>query len=188
VTLALEALKLDPAPSGLAAVLAARTVPEVALALVGGVVADRFPRRTSLLAADLVRSVAVGLVAGLVLLGAINIWGLVAMAVVFGVAAACGGPAQTAILPEVVASDHLAAANALNSASSGLSVNLVGPALGGAAAAANGVAGSFAFDAATFVVSAGLTAALHDRQRPQGERATVVREALQGLRYIATRR
>ncbi len=188
VALALEALRLDPAPSGLAAVLAARTIPAVALALLGGVVADRLPRRTSLLAADVVRGLAVGLVAGLVLLAAINVWGLAAMAVVFGIADAFGGPAQTAILPEVVSADSLTAANALNSTTSQLSVNLVGPALGGVAAAAVGVAGSFAFDAATFVVSAGLTAAVQTRQRPHGERTTVVREALQGLRYIASRR
>ncbi len=50
-----EALKLDPAPSGLATVLAARTVPAVGWTLLGRVVADRFSRRTSLSAAGMVR-------------------------------------------------------------------------------------------------------------------------------------
>lgn len=60
VALALEALRVDHQPTGLAYVLACRAVPAVALAIVGGVVVDRIPRRTAVLVADLVRGAAVG--------------------------------------------------------------------------------------------------------------------------------
>lgn len=188
VALALEALRLDRSPSGLAVVLAARTVPSVVLSLIGGVVADRLPRRTSLLVADMVRGLAVAVVAGLVLRGEIGIVGLAAMAVVFGAADALAGPAEIAFLPELVRPEQLTAANGLNSGTSQLAVNLVGPALGGVAAALVGIPGSFAFDAATFAVSGALIGAIRSRRRPGGERATMVREALDGLRYITSRR
>ena len=45
IALALEALRIDRSPTGLAFVLAARAVPSVCLSLAGGVVVDRVPRR-----------------------------------------------------------------------------------------------------------------------------------------------
>jgi MFS family permease len=66
VALALEALRLDHQPTGLAYVLASRAVPAVLLSILGGVVVDRIPRRTAMLAADLVRGLAVAVIAVLV--------------------------------------------------------------------------------------------------------------------------
>ncbi|MHB8333257.1 MAG: MFS transporter, partial [Candidatus Dormibacteria bacterium] len=115
VALALEALRLDQLPTGLAYVLAARTVPTVVLSLLGGIVADRVARRTALLAADVVRGLAVGLIAGLVLLHAVSLLWLGLMAVVFGVADAFAGPAFLALMPEIVPGALITQANALNS-------------------------------------------------------------------------
>ena len=47
VTLALEALRVDPDATGLSYVLAARLVPALLFTLLGGVIVDRFPRRAS---------------------------------------------------------------------------------------------------------------------------------------------
>jgi hypothetical protein len=55
-------------------VLAAETVPLVALLLVGGVVADRFGRRATMLAADAGRLVSQGLLAVLLLTGSPSLW------------------------------------------------------------------------------------------------------------------
>lgn len=73
VAIALEALRVDHQPTGLAYVLASRAVPGVALAILGGVVVDRIPRRTAMLAADVVQGAAVGVVAILVLVQAISL-------------------------------------------------------------------------------------------------------------------
>jgi hypothetical protein len=53
------------------------------------------------------------------------------MAVVFGAADAFGGPAFLALVPELVPVELITQANALNSTSAELAVNLIGPALGG---------------------------------------------------------
>ncbi len=188
VALALEALQIDHNPSGLALVLAARTVPAVALSLLGGVVADRVARRTALLVADVVRLLAVSVIAALVAVHAISLLALALMAVVFGTADAFAGPAFLAFMPEIVPESLITKANALNSTGSELALNLVGPALGGVLVAAIGIAGTFVLDAATFAASALFLSRIGARRRPEGEHSTMVAEALDGLRYIASRR
>ncbi|MHB1807843.1 MAG: hypothetical protein ACYCU0_00900 [Solirubrobacteraceae bacterium] len=59
-------------------VLAAETLPLVALLLLGGLIADRFPRRASMLGADVVRFVSEGVLAGLLLTGSPPLWALMA--------------------------------------------------------------------------------------------------------------
>jgi DHA3 family tetracycline resistance protein-like MFS transporter len=188
VAIALEALRVDHQPTGLAYVLASRAVPGVALAILGGVVVDRIPRRTAMLAADVVQGAAVGVVAILVLVQAISLWQLVVMAVVFGTADAFTGPAFMALVPELLPAEVITQANALNSISSELSVNLVGPAVGGVAVAVIGTAAAFGFDAASFVVSAGCLARLHKRTRPGSSGKSLLAEAAEGIHYIVSRR
>lgn len=188
VALALEALRLDHAPTGLAYVLAARTVPSVVLSLLGGVVADRVARRTAMIAADLVRGSAVAVVAALIAFHAASLLALAVMAAVVGTADAFAGPAFLAFMPEVVPADLITQANALNSTSSELALNLIGPALGGAVVAVIGIAGSFLLDAATFAASASLLFGIRWRRRPGGQRSSMIREAADGIRYIVARR
>lgn len=188
VALALEALQLDRSPSGLAYVLAARTVPLVGLSLLGGVVADRVARRTALLVADGVRGGAVAVIAVLAAAHGASLLALVLMAVVFGTADAFAEPAFLALLPEIVPDAMLVQANALNSTSSELAMNLVGPAIGGAVVGLLGISGAFLLDAATFGGSAAFIAGIRWRTRPEGSHGSMLAEALDGLRYIGSRR
>ena len=188
VAIALEALRVDQQPTGLALVLASRAVPGVALSILGGVVVDRIPRRTAMLVADLVQGAAVGVIAGLVLWQAVALWQLVAMAVVFGTADAFSSPAWMALVPELLPVELITQANALSSTSYELSVNLIGPAVGGLAVAVVGTAAAFGFDAASFAVAAGCLAGLHHRSKPGHSGKSVLAEAAEGIRYIVSRR
>ena len=60
VALAWQVYALSNAPTALASVGIAMTVPTIACLLIGGVVSDRFDRRRVMLAADCVRAVALG--------------------------------------------------------------------------------------------------------------------------------
>lgn len=188
VAIALEALRVDHQPTGLAYVLAARAVPGVVLSIVGGVVVDRIPRRTAMLAADVVQGAAVAVIAFLVLDHAISLWQLVVMGIVFGTADAFNGPASMALLPELVPVEMITQANALNSTSQELSVNLIGPAVGGLAVAVIGTAAAFGFDALSFAVSAGCLFGLHQRSRPGASGKSMLAEAAEGIHYIVSRR
>jgi MFS family permease len=188
VALALEALRVDHQPTGLAYVLAARSVLAVAFSLVGGVVVDRIPRRTAMIVADLVRGAAIGLVALLVAVHAISLLDLVLMAIVVGTADALGGPAFLALVPELLPVEQLTQANALTSTSSELASNLIGPAFGGLAVAGVGTGAAFGFDAASFLIAAGCLSLLHRRTRPAASGKSVLAEVAEGIHYIVSRR
>ena len=99
--------------------------------LLGGVVSDRFERRRIMIAADVVRAVAVGTIGVLLLTGAVELWHLIALAAVFGTGEAFFGPAFTSIVPQIVPRQLLLQANSLDQFIRPFAFLLVGPALGG---------------------------------------------------------
>jgi hypothetical protein len=111
VTLAFAVLGISDSASDLGLVLAAKSVPMVAFLLVGGVLADRLPRRAVLLGSDLVRAGVQALLAVLLLTGQAEIWQLVVLQAVYGLATAAFYPAWTALMPAVVSPANLQSAN-----------------------------------------------------------------------------
>lgn len=188
VALAIVTLEVDRRPSGIAYVFAARAVPSVILALVGGVVADRMSRRLVMLGSDIVRGFTVGLIAFLLARGELRLWELIVMAAVFGAADSFFGPASSAIMPELLQENLLVSANALNQMSSQLTTGLIGPALGGVVVAAIGNAWSFGFDALTFGASVATLVMMHTRPEKRERSQSPVQDAREGLRYVVTRR
>jgi len=134
-------------------VLGAETVPLVALLLLGGVVADRLPRRVSMIGADLVRFVSEGLLAVLLLTGSAPLWVMLVLAAVLGAGQAFFNPAMTGLMPELVSAERLQPANALRGVASSTG-QVVGPALAGVIVAAGGAGWAIAIDSATYAVSA----------------------------------
>ena len=188
VALAIEALRIDRSPSGLAYVFAARAIPSVCFALLGGVVVDRVPRRLAMLGSDLVRGSAVGVIAVLVAANSLKLYELIVMAAVFGAADAFFGPASMAYVPELLDADLLVQGNALGQTSNQLTQGLIGPATGGIVVAAIGAAGSFAFDAATFGVSCACLLVMRSRARPEASTQSALAAAREGLSFVKSRR
>jgi MFS family permease len=157
VALAFAVLGLTGSATDLGIVLAARTVPLVAFLLVGGVWADRLPRRAVMVAADLARLAAHGAMAALLIAGAAQVWSLAVLAAVTGTATAFFTPAISGIMPAVVSTERLQQANALR----GLAMaagQIAGPALSGLIVVTVGSGWALAADAATFGVSAAFLA------------------------------
>jgi DHA3 family tetracycline resistance protein-like MFS transporter len=144
---------LSNAPTALALVGVCLTVPQVALVLVGGAITDRIERRRVLLAADLLRGVAVGVVGALAVTGEIRLWHLFVLAGVFGVGSALFGPAFSAIVPELVPEDVILQANSLERFVRPLAIRFVGPAIGGVIVAQSGAGTAFLLDSASFGAS-----------------------------------
>jgi DHA3 family tetracycline resistance protein-like MFS transporter len=189
VALAWQTYTLSPHAAALSVVFLARSLPRIALLLVGGVVGDRLSRRLVLVSADVLRGAAVGLIAILGAAHALHLWHLAVMAAVFGVGDAFFFPASTAILPEVLPKEQLVAGNALNSASHLLAEHLTGPALGGVVIALVGTAGAFGADAASFAVSAACLLAMRTRPAPREAPSQTIRaEIREGFRYVRSKR
>ena len=155
VALAWQAFQLSNRPAAMSLVGVALTVPQVILVLFGGVVSDRLERRKVMLVADVVRGVALGILAWLTFSGALAMWHLVAFAAVYGAASAFFMPAFEALVPSIVPEEELVEANALDQFVRPAALWLLGPALGGVLIGWAGTGCAFALDAASFAVSAG---------------------------------
>jgi predicted MFS family arabinose efflux permease len=169
-------------------VLAANAVALAAFALIGGVWADRLPRRRVMLAADGTRLAVQALTAALLFAGGMSVALLAALQVVYGAAEAFFRPAATGLVPETVSSGRLQQANALLSLTYNTGT-VVGPALGGLLVALAGPAGAFTFDAATFAVSAAFLLRLRVARKPaHGERRPFLHDLADGFREVRRRR
>ncbi|MCX4820791.1 MFS transporter [Streptomyces sp. NBC_01142] len=152
VALAFAVLSIG-GPEDLGLVLAARVLPLVAFMLIGGVIADRLPRRTVMLWADVVRAGSQGVLAVLLLTGSANVWQLVVLQMVHGTASALFMPAVTGLVQQTVPEERLQEANSLTSLARA-SGNVAGPVLAGLLVAFAGAGWAIAVDAATFALSA----------------------------------
>jgi DHA3 family tetracycline resistance protein-like MFS transporter len=188
IALALVALHIGHGPIDLAYVLAARAVPSVVFALLGGVIVDRVPRRLAMLASDTVRGLAVGVVAVLLARHDLGLGDLIAMSAIFGTADAFFGPASMAIVPELLDDHLLVQGNALGAMSGQLSQGLLGPALGGLVVSAIGYSWSFAIDALSFAVSALCLLAMRIRTPRADHHGSAYAEAKEGIAYVRSQR
>ena len=176
---------LSDAPTALAFVGIAMSIPTIVLLLVGGAVSDRVDRRRVMVAADLIRGGAVGLLALLTLSGGLVLWHVVALCAVYGAATAFFNPAFDAIVPDLLPESDLAQANALDQLVRPIAFRLAGPAIGGWLVASVGAGSAFALDAATFLISAAAIGSMRYR-RPDGARsaASIVHEIREGFAFV----
>ncbi len=155
VALAFGVLGASGRPSDLGIVLAASFGPHLVLLLVGGVVADRFSRRSVLVVANLGAGLAQAGVAAVLLTGHYSLLAVSALALVNGSLEAFASPALRGIVPELVAPADLGRANSVL-ASTRNGTRILGPVLAGLVAAAAGGGWAIAVDALSFLVAAAL--------------------------------
>ena len=187
VALALYITQRTGSATDLGLVLAAGSLPMIALLLIGGVWADRLPRHRIMIVADVARALLHATLAVSILAGGATVAELIVIEALFGAARAFFQPAYSGLFPQVISDELLQDARALTTATDSLAV-LVGPALGTVLVLTVGAGAAFALDAATFVVSAAFLIPV--RPRPRGE--PVAHESLgtelrQGWREVRTR-
>src|SRR5215217_13751 len=144
-------------------VLIANKLSALILGSVAGVFVDRWDRKRTMVVANLIRAPVLLLL--VVVDSAERIWIVYLVAAVVSAVGQFFRPAENALLPRLVGEEHLVPANALNALNDNLS-RLAGPALGGLVAAGLGLSGVVAVDAASYLVAAGLIAAIAASTRP----------------------
>ncbi|MHA6785334.1 MFS transporter [Pseudonocardia saturnea] len=131
VAIVYQVIAMGGGPSELSVVAAAAGLGLVLNVLVGGVAADRLPRRALLIAVEAVRIAAAGTAAWLALAGLMQLWHLVVIAFVVGAAEAFFFPAYSAVLPTMLPADELLAANGVEGMLRPIAQQALGPALAG---------------------------------------------------------
>lgn len=172
----LYVLEVTGSATVVAGAMMAATIPLVLLAPIGGTLADRLSRRSILVCADVLRALATGGLA-LVLLWhpdapSRHIVLIIGIAAFNGVMTALFAPAFQALVPELVAKDTLATANAINQMSTQTST-LAGQALGGILYAAWGAGVLLLVDAISFAYAGAATWLLPADRPPARERSSV---------------
>src|SRR5947209_10508326 len=158
--LAWAVLDLTGSSKDLGFVIAAKTAPLVIFLLIGGVFADRLPRRAVMLTADVMRMGIQATTAALLLTHTAHIWELIVLQVFAGTATAFFNPASTGLTPMTVSAGRLQEANALRGMSMA-SMQLLGPTVAGILIVTVGSGYALAIDAASFGISAFFLAQLH---------------------------
>lgn len=185
VAVAFAVLELGTA-SDLGLVLGAYMGARMVFVVIGGVWADRLPRRALMIAADAVRALVQAVVAVAFFTDAIEVWHLALSSAIFGIASAFFAPASTGLMPEIVSPSKLQEANALMGLSRN-AIELFGPALSGVLVVTLGYSVIYAIDAASFAASLVCLAAMTSRLRPLRVRQSFLAEARDGLREVVKR-
>lgn len=165
------------------------TLPTVLLLMVTGVLTDRLPRRRLMLIADGIRMVAIAVMGVLTITGVVRLWHLVVLAAFYGAGEALFGPANSAILPDLVPDAQLIQANSLAQFVRPFAQMLIGPALGGVLVRTVGPGWAFVVDAGTFAWSASMIIRMTERPsvRDPDADSTHWADLKEGFRFVRSR-
>ena len=159
-------------------------LPVLLFGLYGGVLADRYDKRTLLIWAQVSMGL-LALVLGLLdLTGVVQLWHVYALAFLLGLASVVDTPVRQAFVVEMVGPEDLPNAVSLNSATFNAS-RILGPAIAGIAINHLGTAPVFLANAATYVaVVAGLTAMRRSDLFDVSRVARAKGQLREGLAYV----
>lgn len=183
VALGWKSFELTGSRSTLALVLIGHSTALLATLLIGGALADRYPRRTLMIISDLSRCAVMVALLAVDATGNLELWSLIALAVLYGAGDGFFYPAYGGIVPLVVDEHHLASANALT----GLSRQgafVVGPAVAGALYGIWGASSVFGLNAVSFVLAAALMWLARPRAFERDEPQGTLKEIRDGLAYV----
>ncbi|CAN5460359.1 hypothetical protein BH18VER2_BH18VER2_02040 [soil metagenome] len=159
-------------------------LPMIFLTMLGGSAADRFDKRKILIWTQVVQIALAVVVGFLIFTGRIQIWHIIAVAGLLGIAFAFEHPALSALVPELVKREEIAGAVALDRAVFHCA-RLVGPSVGGVIVGLWGAATAFFTNAFTFFALIVALLSLPPRavgsKEEEEQRASGIKD---GFRYV----
>jgi MFS family permease len=187
VVLPLQLYQLTRSPLQVGLLGVVEFFPMLALAFVGGALADRYDRRKLIIAVEAAMAVCCGVLAWNAARGVPDQTWLWVMAAALAGLNAVHRPALEALTPQVVPEGEMSSAAALNSLRWSFA-HIAGPGLAGVIAAHFGPAAAFIVDAASFLISIGCIVWMGHVARPKGAAEKLdMRMWLEGWRYARTR-
>jgi len=154
--------------------------------LIGGIAADRMPKRNLLIVGQLGIGMFSLFIGVMVSLGTIQVWHIIVASIGTGIVAGLTQPARQSFIPDLVEGKNLVNAIALTAGIMNMS-RVAGPALAGVIIGAFGVAPAFFAKAAAYVIFVLVLLAIPikgkaKQQTPAGR--SLMADALDGVRYL----
>jgi MFS family permease len=174
---------LGGTPTDVGLVNSARWLPYLLLGLTVGALADRVRRKPLLVGTDLARAALLCAVPLLAWPDLLSVPVLIAVMAVFGLASLVNDAAHQSFLPRLLARDALPRANARLEQSSA-AAETSGPAIAGGLVSWLGAPVAVLADAASYVLSAVLTARIPVHDPPAPLREPLLREIREGLGWV----
>lgn len=178
-------LTLTNSPAALGLIGVCQFGPTLILGLPAGVLVDRLPKRHLLMVTQIASTAIIGVLALLVATGRVQLWQIYVAAFALGVVSAVDMPARQAFVVDLVGTDDLMNAIALNSALFN-TTRVAGPALAGLFLAAFGPAICFVLNAVSYlpvIVGLGMMRTI-GRPKPGGEEGSPIDRLREGLAYV----
>lgn len=162
-----------------------RAFPLIFLSLIGGTVADRFPKRNILYITQTVQMVNALILGTLTAVGWVEVWHIILISALSAAAQAFDQPTRQSLVPGLVSKEDLHRAISLNAiAFNGAS--LFGPPLTGLLVPWLGLAGAFFVNAATFgAVFVALALMDFPAHAGRARQQTMLADLMEGLRFVA---
>lgn len=179
-------LELTGSGTILGIVTALQFLPALFLSLPAGKLADRRNKRKLLIITNIIAGSAALILGILVVTDLVQIWHVMALAVLLGVSSAIDAPIRQSFVPELVGREDLPNAIGLNSANFNAG-RLVGPAIAGFIIAAFGTGPAFLINALTFPVVIGALMLMKPDTLHKFERAGKNDGVRSALQYVKTR-
>jgi MFS family permease len=133
-------------------VAAAAGLPSLVISPFAGVLIDRVSRRTILMATQIVLMLLAAVIAALTLSGTVQVWHVVALAALAGIANAVDAPARQAFVRDMVGRENISSGVTLNSMMFN-SARIIGPTMAGITLATVGAGWCFLINAASFMAA-----------------------------------
>ena len=158
--------------------------PLLFLCPIGGLIADRYPRQWVVVATQTASMLLAFVLAVLTLCGHIELWQILAVAGLQGVINAIDVPARQALVSELVDTDNILNAVALNSSTFN-NASSVAPLVAGFLVATVGEGWCFAINGATYLaVIGGLLMMRLEEQRKDGGMQSALSRVREGFRFV----
>ena len=167
-------------------------LPIILFTLIGGVFADRYDKRKTLMASQYIQMATSGTLAVLMYLHVVQIWHILVLSFITGVAQSFGGPAYQTLLPMLVDKKDLPNAVALNSIQFNLA-RVLGPLFFAATLAVfirggynepQAMNAAFALNSASFLIVLYTLSLLHVKHVPTTGHKKMKEELKGGLQYV----
>jgi len=186
IALAFIAVKLlDAGPAEMGWLSAAGTASFLLVGLIAGAWVDRWIKRRVMIIADVIRMVAIGVIPALYFTGNLNIWVIIVIAFVMGLATVFFDVAYQSFVPVILPSDKIAAGNSALEATN-QTAGIAGPGIVGFLIDLFKAPTLLVIDSLSYLVSALTLGMIKDTEtpKPKSDRKPLHVEIREGLRFV----